>query len=257
MSEYKIIVDSDKCIGCGLCKSVCAAHNIEIKEKIASVITDSCIYCGHCSAVCPKKAITVTGYAESQVENVAKTRLNPDEVLEVIRFRRSIRNFKDKNIPQETIDQILEAGRLTHTAKNLQDVSFAVLDKEKNNIEKLAVRFFRKIKPIANVFSKMARSIDLDDEFFFFDAPIVIVIFAKDKVNGILAAQNMEFIAEANGLGVLFSGFFTIAGNYSRKVKKAIKKPTGKKLAATLVIGYPDIKYLRSAQRKQLDVKYL
>lgn len=257
MSEYKIIVDSDKCIGCGLCKTVCAAHNIEIKDKIANVITDSCIYCGHCSAVCPKKAITVIGYAEGQVENVAKTRLNPDEVLEVIRFRRSIRNFKDKKIPQDIIDQILEAGRLTHTAKNLQDVSFAVLDKEKNNIEKLAVRFFRKIKRIANVFSKMARSIDIDDKFFFFDAPIVIAVFAKDKVNGILAAQNMEFVAEANGLGVLFSGFFTIAGNYSRKVKKAIKKPTGKKLATTLVIGYPDIKYLRSAQRKKLDAKYL
>lgn len=257
MSEYKIIVDSDKCIGCGFCKTVCAAHNIEIKEKNANVITDNCIYCGHCSAVCPKKAITVIGYAEGQVENVAKTRLNPDEVLEVIRFRRSIRNFKDKKIPQDIIDQILEAGRLTHTAKNLQDVSFVVLDKEKNNIEKLAVRFFRKIKRIANVFSKMARSIDIDDKFFLFDAPIVIVIFAKDKVNGILAAQNMEFIAEANGLGVLFSGFFTIAGNYSRKVKKTIKKPTGKKLATTLVIGYPDIKYLRSAQRKQLDAKYL
>ena len=34
-------------------------------------------------------------------------------------------------------------------------------------------------------------------------------ILAKNSVDGILAAQNMEFVAEANGLGVLLSGYFT------------------------------------------------
>ncbi|MCA5962555.1 nitroreductase family protein [Blautia sp. RD014234] len=61
-----------------------------------------------------------------------------------MRFRRSIRQFRDKKIPKEIMDQILEAGRLTHTAKNMQDVSFVVLDKEKDNIEQMAVRLFQK-----------------------------------------------------------------------------------------------------------------
>lgn len=155
------------------------------------------------------------------------------------------------------IAQILEAGRLTHTAKNLQDVSFAVLEKEKDRMEQMAVSLFKKAKPVADLFSPMAKNNTIDSHFFFFNAPAVIVIMAKNKTNGILAAQNMEFVAEANGLGVLFSGFFTMAANASPKIRKAMKVPKGKRVAMTLVLGYPDVKFFRSAQRKKADVRYM
>ena len=221
MKQHQVEIDTSKCIGCGMCTRVCPAHSIEIKDKKADL------------------------------------RLKPGEVLDVIRFRRSIRQFKQKEIPKEVISQILEAGRLTHTAKNMQDVSFVVLNKEKSRIEQMAVSLFRKIKPFADLFSPMARKNKIDEHFFFFNAPTVIVILARDKTNGILAAQNMEFVAEANGLGVLFSGFFTMAANTSPKIRRAIGIPKGKRAAMTLVLGYPDVKFLRSVQREKLIVKYM
>ena len=148
--------------------------------------------CGQCTAVCPQKAISITGYDMEQVEKGEDIFLNPEDVLDVIRFRRTIRRFRQEEIPKDVIRQILEAGRLTHTAKNMQDVSFVVLDQEKNRVEQMAVRLFQKIKPFADLFSPMARNNTIDDQFFFFNAPIVIVILAKNKTNGILAAQNME-----------------------------------------------------------------
>lgn len=155
------------------------------------------------------------------------------------------------------IGQILEAGRLTHTAKNTQDVSFVLLDREKDRIEQMAVKLFKRVKPLADVLSPLAKQNPINDHFFFFNAPAAIVILAANKTNGILAAQNMEFVAEANGLGVLFSGFFTMAANMSPKIKKALKVPKGKRVAMTLVLGYPNVKFLRSAPRKKLDVQYM
>lgn len=251
------MIDKDKCVGCGVCAKVCVAHNIAINNKKAETILDDCIKCGQCTAVCPKEAISIGGYDEKQIDMKEDVRLNPDDVLDVIRFRRSVRQFKQKEVPREVIEQILEAGRLTHTAKNLQDVSFVVLDQEKDRIEQMAVRLFRKIKPFADLFSPVAKNNKINDHFFFFNAPIAIVILAKDKTNGILAAQNMEFAAEAHGLGVLFSGYFTMAANHSRKIKNAIKVPKGKSIAMTLVIGYPDVKFFRSVQREKLDVAYM
>lgn len=256
MKNHKVKINRGQCIGCGLCSKVCVAHNIEIKDGKANILLDDCVMCGQCSAVCPKKAVFISGYDEEQVEKKEEVRLNPQKVLEVIRFRRSVRQFQSKKIPMEVIQQILEAGRLTHTAKNMQDISFVVLDKEKDQIEQMAVGVFKKLKPLADLFSPMARRNKISKHFFFFKAPIVIVILSKDKTNGILAAQNMEFIAEANGLGVLFSGFFTMAANTSFKIKRALQIPKGKQAAATLVLGYPDVKFLRSAQRKNLDVQY-
>lgn len=257
MKKYKVEIDKQKCVGCGLCAKVCAAHNIRLVEYKAETIIADCMFCGQCTAVCPRRAIEIDGYTTEQVEKKTDVGLDAQQVLDVIRFRRSVRQFQDKKIDREIIDQILEGGRLTHTAKNMQDVSFSVLENEKDRIEQMAVCLFKRLKPFADMFSPMSRQNKIDDNFFFFKAPIVIVIFAKDKTNGILAAQNMEYVAEANGLGVLYSGFFTTAANHSGKIKKAIRKPRGKRVAMTLVLGYPNVKFLRSVQRKPLDVSWL
>lgn len=257
METDKVKIDTEKCVGCELCVKVCPAHNLKIENKKAKIITDECIFCGHCTAVCPKRAVSIGDGDAGLSEKNRKVRLDPQTVLDVIRFRRSVRQFQNKEIPRESIEEILEAGRLTHTAKNAQDVSFVVLQKEKDRIEQMAVQLFRKIKPFANIFSPMAKNNRIDENFFFFKAPIAIIVLAKNKTNGILAAQNMEYVAESHGLGVLFSGFFTTAANMSRKIKKAIQKPKGKRVAMTLVLGYPNVNFLRSPKRKELNVEWL
>ena len=257
MKQGKVMVDTGKCIVCGLCGRICPAHNLEIKNKKAGTVLERCILCGQCSAVCPKKAISIAGRENDQIEKPGEVRLDPGAVLDAIRFRRSIRDFRQTEVPREVIEQILEAGRLTHTAKNLQDVSFVVLQREKDRIEEMAVKVFKTVKPIADLFSPMARKNEITDHFFFFNAPLAIVVLAKDKTNGILAAQNMEFMAEANGLGVLYSGFFTMAANASRRIRNALGVPKGKKPAMTLVLGYPNVEFLRSAPHKELSVRYM
>lgn len=257
MKKHKIIIDRENCIGCSLCANDCVAHNITIEDQKANVITNDCIMCGHCVAICPKGAVSISGYKTEPVTKEQPVSLNPDDVINVIRFRRTIRQFQEKPIPQEVLTQILEAGVMTHNAKNMQDVSYIVLDQKKELIESYAVNLFRKIKPIAGIFSSMAKRNTIGNHFFFFEAPTVIVITAKDTLNGALAAQNMEFVAEANGLGVLFSGYFTKAANISPKIKKKLGITKGKKVITTLVLGYPKIKYHRSAQREKIDVTYL
>lgn len=257
MEQHHVVIDTNKCIGCGLCSKVCVTHNLVINQNTARTLNNTCIMCGQCSAVCPQKAIALDGYKSGQIEKTDDVRLVPEDIMNVIRFRRSIRSFQKKEIPAEVMEQILEAGRLTHTAKNMQDVSFVVLTSQKDYVEKMAVQVFRTMKPFAALFTPIARNHKISDNFFFFDAPTSIVILAKNKTNGILAAQNMEFVAEANGLGVLYSGFFTMAANISRKIKKTIGIPRGKKVAMTLVLGYPNVRFLRSTPHKELDVRYM
>lgn len=256
MKHHQVQIDAEKCVGCELCVKTCAAKNLTCNEGKAKTISKDCMMCGQCVAICPRAAVSISGYDTLMEQKNAKKPLDPAQVLDVIRFRRTIRQFQNKAIPKDVLGQILEAGRLTHTAKNMQDVSFMVLEREKDKMEALAVRLFRRIKPLANLFSPMARRHEIGSRFFFFNAPTVIVILAKDKTNGILAAQNMEFVAEANGLGVLYSGFFTMAANTSRKLKKELCVPRDKRVAMTLVLGYPAVKYVRAAPREPLDVKY-
>ncbi len=72
-------VDSEKCIGCGKCKDVCAYNAIDLIdatkefEEITIIITKShinsalCKGCGTCAATCPINAISVKHYDFNQI----------------------------------------------------------------------------------------------------------------------------------------------------------------------------------------------
>jgi len=64
-------VEQDKCIGCGLCVSLCpygaiAMQKVDGKRK-AETISASCKACGICAAHCPTFAISMGGFTNEQI----------------------------------------------------------------------------------------------------------------------------------------------------------------------------------------------
>jgi NAD-dependent dihydropyrimidine dehydrogenase PreA subunit len=56
----KVIVDKEKCNGCGTCVENCPTDVFEIKnEKAVPVNEDACIACRLCESQCPEGAITI------------------------------------------------------------------------------------------------------------------------------------------------------------------------------------------------------
>jgi NAD-dependent dihydropyrimidine dehydrogenase PreA subunit len=50
----------DKCVGCGMCITVCPHRVFQINNKKAEIIDkDACMECGACSRNCPVDAINV------------------------------------------------------------------------------------------------------------------------------------------------------------------------------------------------------
>lgn len=258
MREQHIIeVNKDLCIGCGLCKNDCPVNNIVMKDKKAVIKDQNCIKCGYCVAICPKAATTMIGFDEPSIEFTKQPTLDSNELLMAIKARRTIRKFKNKEVPLEIVEQIIEAGRFTPSAKNTQNVSYVVLGENKGKYEEIAVKLFRRIKPIASIWMKDAKEVTIDDNFFFKKAPIVIMVVTKDKVSGSLAASNMALMAESCGLGVLYSGFFSEVVNHSPKLRRLLNLERKDHVVTTLVLGYPDVKYRRTAQKETANVNYL
>lgn len=256
MREHSVLIDAEACICCGLCAADCPTNIIAFTCNTAVIQGKNCIYCGHCAAVCPKAAIVLTGFDEEPEELAQKTILDPQTLLAALKSRRSIRQFKRRAIEPEILAQIIEAGRISPTAKNAQKVSYIVLEDERAKCEKIAIGFLRMLQVLLYPFSSWIRSIKLDDDFLFKKAPLVIVVLANTTIDGVLAASSMTLMAEAHGLGVLYNGYFTFAAAYSRKLRKALSLK-GETVAATLVLGYPTIKYRRTVQRETAVVRYL
>ncbi len=59
--SYEVIVDADKCVGCGECVDVCPVQVYELQDgKSEPVNSDECLGCESCVEVCENNAITVS-----------------------------------------------------------------------------------------------------------------------------------------------------------------------------------------------------
>ena len=59
-----VVVDHDKCKGCGLCADACPASSLELVDKKSRMVEvlPVCMSCGDCIAICPEGAIELTEF---------------------------------------------------------------------------------------------------------------------------------------------------------------------------------------------------
>lgn len=269
-------VNTEKCIGCGLCVKDCFPRDIEIVAGKAKINNKTCIKCGHCIAVCPKDAVSTDEYNMEDVKNYNKEEflVDADNLLNFIKYRRTVRQFKDKEIEEDKLSKIIEAGRYTQTGSNLQDVSYVVVREGLQELKALTLENLKELgedllanltpqtmpfKRYAEMWIKMYEDFNLNpnaNDRLFFNAPAVIIVTANSDVNGALASSNMELMTNALGLGTFFSGFLVRASQVNNKIMDFLEVEEGKKIVTCMVIGYPDVKYFRTVPRKKADISW-
>ena len=259
-----IVIEKEKCIGCGLCVKDCPAGKLKLEEQKA-VYTPGCIECGHCVAVCPRAAASIPEYDMADVEeyNEDEFSIDPEHFLRAVKFRRSIRSYREQPLEKENLEKILQAGRYTPTAKNSQSCRFIVLRDELEEfktllweeIPELADRMKGEMPQYAMLFKFMYRSWkkDHDADQLFFNAPSCIMVVSENPLDGGLAAANMETMAVAEGAGVLYSGYLQRIIEASPKLKEWLGIPE-RHLTSCMLIGYPAVTYKRTAPRKKADI---
>lgn len=58
-SGYKALIDSNKCVSCDKCRSVCRFNAVVKKEDKYTIDPVECEGCSYCSHICPSQAITM------------------------------------------------------------------------------------------------------------------------------------------------------------------------------------------------------
>jgi len=145
--------------------------------------------------------------------------------MQTINKRRSVRSYLDKEVEEEKLLAVLEAGRLAPSARNRQEWHFYVLT-NKELKEKL-----------------MALS---RDQEMIVQAPICIVVTATDQymmgcnipayvVDPTLALGYMLLEAQEQGLGTCWIGSYD-----QEKIKELLNIPESETVIGFTPLGYPD-----------------
>lgn len=257
-------IEQSLCIGCGKCVRDCVSGVLHIADGKAFV-RDICMQCGHCVAVCPAKAVSIPEY---DMEDVAEYEegsftISPEHFLNAVKFRRSIRRYKDRPVEHEKLVRLIEAGRYTATAVNTQSVSYVVVQ---DRLEEFKAHAWKGWLDFADTLPEEQADMraavhkfyeayqkDPKQDRLFFNAPVLLVIATENAWDGGLAAQNIEMMAVAEGLGVLYNGFMVRAIRQNPEAADWLGL-SGKTVCCCLLAGYPDVVYRRTAPRKTADV---
>ncbi|UCE39366.1 MAG: 4Fe-4S binding protein, partial [Thermoplasmata archaeon] len=128
-------INQDLCKACGICGYVCPRHipvTTEDENKKMTTISmeriDLCLQCGHCVAVCPNNAMQVEGLNEEEFVSVKPLDISENEFLLLLQQRRSVRRYKDKALPREIIDRIIDAVHSSPTGTGSMTTGIIVID---------------------------------------------------------------------------------------------------------------------------------
>ena len=246
-STIKIIIDQNKCTGCGDCATDCTRHTLEMRDSKARVLDGDCLLCGHCLAVCPAGAVRMEGIGDEILEaDDAAWRLDADALKAHLKMRRSIRQYKQIPVEREKIEAIIEAGRLTPTGSNMQNVRYIVVQNGIDALEDEVIRLYKK--------SGAPTAYKLERGFLFHGAPALLLVVSENSTNACLASMSMELMAEALGLGTLYVGLFTRPANQDETLRESLGLTANENIAICLAAGYPAVTYLRSAPKKPANV---
>lgn len=178
-----------------------------------------------------------------------------NNILEIIKSRRSTRAFKEEQVKDEEIFSLLDAGNFAPSGCNMQPWHFTVVQnqeliKEISDSSKELAKNFR-----GELINKMANNEKLH---IFYNSPTVIILSYREgaisPIDDLSAAtQNILLQGEALGLGTCWNGFVSFLFNSELKDEfvKKLGIPEGYTPYNAISVGYPKKKVVNIPPRKK------
>lgn len=290
-TALRLEIDASACIGCERCVRICTSRIFHVEEKAADATArkrigiqepELCIRCGHCVAVCPAGAITHGDFPAQTVHPFnAALRPTPEQMMELIRTRRSNRAFSGAPVPADALAQIIEAAHRAPTASNAQQVAIVQVHDPAaiRDLSRLTAKTFLGVanklefplvkplvKPFApgmyKLFPKMrmlAAELEKDRDFILRGAQDVLFFYTPKSCrfgcqDANLAYQNASLMAETLGVAHFYTGFVCAA---FRQNPEPFLKRLGieGRIHAGMALGMPDFRFERYIDRRPLDFK--
>ena len=282
-TDYSIKIDTEKCIQCRLCAIECPANTSGADDLRSNQDSPFCDRCFHCYAICPQNAIQLEGVEEELIMNGYS--IDYQDLLWLMKKRRSIRKFLQKPVPTEYLKFLTDAAKYCPSGGNVQELSITIINKPdtRKELEEAIIAYYdrivrllrnpairylmrfsgdKKVKETAKdkaFFTKIRKiygHMKAGENNIFWDAPVVLIFHTSRLLptaleDCILAAYNVALAATTLELGSCFVSLSQQAMTANHKIKQVIGIPRSDRIHAVLVLGFPATRYRRVPPRKE------
>ncbi|MBQ8168396.1 nitroreductase family protein [bacterium] len=269
MTNLNLKIDENKCIHCGQCISDCMVGALEFGEnnipQVAQGGENRCMKCQHCLAVCPTGALSILNRSPENSEPMKEH--NPEDILNLIKNRRSFRHYKKENLSPEIMNKLKDMLNWVPTGVNNHRLHFSIIDdiEVMNDVREYTNNKIIELvsKPIADTLSKKferyKKAILKGNDIIFRGAPHMIVVSSPidapcRDVDPMIALSYFELYAQSLGVATCWCGLGYNALSFFPELCKQFEIPDGYKLSYTMLFGPADIKYARAVQPEPFKI---
>lgn len=179
-----------------------------------------------------------------------------NETIKSVLAHRTIRQFKNQEIPENTVQVLLDAANMTPTSSGMQTCSIIRITSQdkKNALSNVGGQDYMKDSPLLLLFvADLFRNYNIAQEQGQANDTLVnIDKFLQAYTDAAIAAQNVLVCAESLGLGTCYFGNIH---NDSQKVIDIFKLPKYTFPVVALGIGYIDREPMQKP-RMDKSIKY-
>lgn len=257
-----IVVNHEKCIKCNRCIDDCVVKIIRKNDSnqifMPEELEKYCLNCQHCLAICPTGALTCGEVTAAQCDPVGDLP-TPENMLNLLRQRRSIRRFRNENIAPEVMEKLKRSLAWSATGCNDHSLFFRIVDNRDDMTffrEKTAsmLKFLVRsgiLKLLYPNVKRFLQEIMNGEDVVFRNAPHMIVCAVNKKApckeaDPWIALSNFDLFAQTLNIGTCWCGFAGYAFKFNRAMRKKLDIPHGWKIASVMLFGPTDITYARA-----------
>ncbi len=293
-----IRINKDACTACGICGDVCPRHNPETNVQADEEITiisqkrlGLCMECGHCTAVCPNGAIQVESLVEEKFPSVKEVDIDDNRLLSLMKQRRSVRRYKNKPLPREMINRIVDAVHSAPTGTGRSTTGIIVIDNPKTlaafsehiyecyeglgkNLKNPIARFIIK-RRVGEKTVKMLQDFVMPGMHWYIrwyregksnevirDCPALMLFHSPinepmGAENCLVAAFHAIMMAQVIKIGTCFNDLVPPVCNRVREIRELLGLPDDREVYASVTMGFPKYKFKRIPPRKLAEVRYI
>ncbi len=271
-ADVQFTINEETCVKCGFCAKDCPFGIIKAEPEEFPVLLDekTCIRCQHCFAVCPTASLSILGKDPEEATQLRKNLPEKDQLITLIKGRRSVRQYKDENLPAELIDEMLDAVWHAPTGHNSQQSLLTVVD-EKETVAKIRDEIYTKLKdvlkkdglknhPAGEYFAMAVQMRDeLGVDIIFRGAPHILLISSPENgpspvQDTHIALTTFDLLAPTMGVGTLWNGMLKWALGLFPEIKTKLGIPEDHLIGYSMIFGKPAIKYQRTTERSPARV---
>jgi len=290
-------IDQEKCEKCKLCLRVCPVHMFTFegrgREGTMRVVAgrrEICMRCGQCMAVCKSGAVAVEGFEYGgNVLPLPESGIDYRQLMDLLARRRSVRNYKQKPVPRETLQQVLDAMDFAPYGAEPRKVEVTVVD-DRQVIESALPLISKFLDDIVGwvespIVSRLIRHRKGEETFSTLKhhiypmarmgnyrlehgdsitrgAPALLIFHAAPDAeehtnNALIYATYAMLAAHSLGLGTSMISLVPAAINKLPEVKRIFRIPEKNEAVISLILGYPRVRYRRAIRRDPKPVDWV